>query len=96
MLGRAEPALHHAQRCLAIVEASPENMEEFDLPFAYEALARANAVAGNSDDVKRFEHEAREAAEGITDAEDKDMILTDLRDGLTRPTPGRSDPHLLP
>ncbi len=78
VLGRPEPALHHAQRCLAIVEASPENMEEFDLPFAYEALARANAVAGNSDDVKRFEQEAREAAEGITDAEDKDMILTDL------------------
>ena len=53
-------------------------MDDFDLPFAYEALARAHAVAGNSDDVKRYEQEAREAAERITDAEDKDLVLTDL------------------
>ncbi len=78
VLGRPEPALHHAERCLQIVEASPQDMDDFDLPFAYEALARANAVAGNSDDVLRYEHQAREAAERITDAEDKDMVLTDL------------------
>ena len=33
VLGRAGAgALHHAQRCLAIVEESPAEMEEFDLP----------------------------------------------------------------
>lgn len=78
VLGRPESALHHAERCLQIVQASPQDMDDFDLPFAYEALARANAVAGNSDDVKRYEREAREAAERITDAEDKDLLLTDL------------------
>jgi hypothetical protein len=78
VLGRPEPALYHAERCLQIVESSPRDMDDFDLPFAYEALARANAVARNSDDVLRYEQEAREAAERITDAEDKELVLTDL------------------
>jgi hypothetical protein len=34
VLGSAEPALHHAERCLAITEASPSTMNDFDLPFA--------------------------------------------------------------
>jgi tetratricopeptide (TPR) repeat protein len=78
VLGRPEPALHHAEHCLQIVQADLPDMDDFDLPFAYEALARANAAAGNSDDAMRYEHEAREAAERITDAEDKDLVLTDL------------------
>ncbi|MDQ3778683.1 MAG: hypothetical protein M3310_07480, partial [Actinomycetota bacterium] len=53
-LGRAEAALHHAERCLAITEAHPENMEDWDLPFAYEALARAHAVAGSTDAARRY------------------------------------------
>ena len=45
VLGRGEPALHHARRCLEICEAHPENIEDWDLPFAYEAFARAHRVA---------------------------------------------------
>jgi DNA-binding transcriptional MerR regulator len=78
VLGRAEPALHHAERCLAITEASPENMEDFDLPFAYEALARAHGVAGNTDDAKRYRELARESADRIADAEDKEVVRGDL------------------
>src|SRR5713101_1922567 len=48
VLGRAEPALHHAQRCLEICEAEPSALEDWDLPFAFEALARAHAVAGDT------------------------------------------------
>ena len=78
VLGRAEPALHHAERCLAITEANAGNMEEFDLPFAYEALARANRVAGDAAEAKRYEEQAREAADCIADAEDKEIVLSDL------------------
>jgi hypothetical protein len=78
VLGRAEPALHHAERCLAITEASPDNMEEWDLPFAYEALARAHGVAGNSDEAARYEQLSRETGEGIADQEDKDILLKEL------------------
>ena len=78
VLGRAEPALHHAERCLAIAEAHPDNMEPFDLPFAYEALARANKVAGREDESKRYERQGRELAEQIGDAEDRELVLSDL------------------
>ena len=48
VLGRAEPALHHARRCLELVESHPADMEEWDLPAAYEALARGHSLAGES------------------------------------------------
>ena len=70
VLGRAEPALHHAERCRAIVEANPDNMEEFDLPFAYEALARAHRVGGAEDEADRYERAARQAGTAMTDTED--------------------------
>ena len=50
VLGRVEPALHHARRCREICEASPEAMEDWDLPYAHEALARAHALAGEADE----------------------------------------------
>ena len=70
VLGRAEPAVHHAERCQAIVEANPDNMEEFDLPFAYEALARAHLVGGDEGEAARYERLARETGAAMTDAED--------------------------
>jgi hypothetical protein len=77
-LRRAEPALHHAGRCLAYCEASPEELEDWDLPFAYEALARANAVAGNAVDAEHFARKARELGERIGDAEDREQLEADL------------------
>jgi tetratricopeptide (TPR) repeat protein len=78
VLGRGEPALHHAERCLEHCEAHPDNMEEFDLPFAYEALARAHSVAGKLDDARRFEQESRALAERIADTQDRELVLGDL------------------
>jgi hypothetical protein len=77
-LGRAEPALHHARRCLEICEANAGDLEAFDLPFAYEALARAHAVAGDRDEAERWAARGREAAAAIRDAEDRELVLADL------------------
>jgi tetratricopeptide (TPR) repeat protein len=77
-LGRAEPALHHAERALAIAEANAGAMDEFDLPFVYEALARANAVGGNPKEARRFEEASRHTAELMSDTEDKELVLKDL------------------
>jgi hypothetical protein len=74
VLGRGEPALHHAQRCLALVEGVPAEMDEFDLPSAYEALARAHAVAGNADRARRFLELGRAEAAKIEDAEDREQL----------------------
>ena len=78
ILGRAEPALHHAQRCLEICEAAPEALEEWDLPFAYEALARAHAVAGNAAETSRYLELGRAGAVAIADEDDRALLETDL------------------
>lgn len=74
VLRRGEPALHHANRCLEICEADSENMEDWDLPFAYEALARAHAVAGNAEEAGRFADEARAAGKQIAGPEDREHL----------------------
>jgi hypothetical protein len=43
-LGRAEPALWHAHRCLEHCERA--GLGDWDLAYAYEALARAHALCG--------------------------------------------------
>jgi DNA-binding transcriptional MerR regulator len=73
---RPEPALHHAHRCLAIVEE--HGIGDFDLACAYEALARAHATAGERDAATRYEALGREAAARIADADDRDLVISDL------------------
>ena len=74
VVGRPEPALHHAERCLALVQGSPEEMKDFDLPGAYEALARAHAVAGRSEEARRFLELGRAETAKIADAEDREHL----------------------
>lgn len=76
VLGRGEPALHHALRCLAICEQG--EVEDWDLPFAYEAIARAYLTAGESEKAESYAELAREAGEKIEDPKDRELLLKDL------------------
>src|SRR5262249_14756706 len=78
LVRQPEGALHHATRCLEIAQASPHEMEEFDLPAAYEALARAHALAGHADESRRFLELGRSAAARIEDVDDRGIIEADL------------------
>jgi DNA-binding transcriptional MerR regulator len=73
---RPEPALHHARRCLQIVEE--HGVGDFDLACAYEALARAHATAGEREPAARYEALGREAAARIADADDRELVISDL------------------
>jgi hypothetical protein len=84
ILGRTESALHHARRCLELVESFPDDMEEFDLPAAYEALARASSVAGAFDEARRYTELGRGACARISDEDDRVHIEADLASILTR------------
>jgi hypothetical protein len=53
-------------------------MEEFDLPAAYEALARAHAVAGHSDEARRYLELGKTETAKIADEDDRAIIETDL------------------
>jgi hypothetical protein len=72
VLERGEPAVHHARRCLELTEQHSENMEDWDLPFAYEALARAHGVAGDDAEASRYGSLARESGARIADPEDRE------------------------
>jgi hypothetical protein len=76
VLGRAEPALWHARRTLEICQT--EGIGDWDLAFAYEALARASSVAGDRQDVERYLEAARAAAAEIAEDEDRELLLNDL------------------
>ena len=76
VLGRAEPALYHARRCLEICEA--HGIGDFDLAFAYEALARAAAVAGDAEQARAWTEQALAAAEAIAEDDDRELLLSDL------------------
>ena len=77
VLGRVEPALHHARRCLDLVRRADE-AEDWDEPFAHEALARVYALAGDAVAARREVELAREGATKIEDAEDRELVLADL------------------
>ncbi|HEY7174053.1 MAG TPA: MerR family transcriptional regulator, partial [Micromonosporaceae bacterium] len=78
VLGRAEPALHHANRCLTLV--NEHDLSAFDIGAAHEAVARAYRVAGDSDQVAAHVAAADEAAARIDDAEDLKILNGDLAD----------------
>ncbi|TDT97722.1 DNA-binding transcriptional MerR regulator [Streptomyces sp. 846.5] len=76
VLGRAEPALHHARRGLEICQA--HGIADWDLAYAYESLARAHAVAGDEDQARTWTEQALAAAEDIAEDGDRELVLTDL------------------
>ncbi len=77
VLERAEPALRHAQRCLDICRK--HGIGDFDLAFAHEAFARAHAAAGHKNEVVRHLKLAEEAGQAIKDAEDRQLLFSDLQ-----------------
>ncbi len=77
VLGRPEPATYHARRCLAVCKEN--GIEDFPLAFAYEALARADAVAGRKRDLRTHLALAREAGSRIQEREDREGLFRDLK-----------------
>lgn len=75
VVGRPEPALYHAQRSLELCEG--HTLGDWDLAFAYEALARAGKLAGDRDAVERYVELAR--AVEIADPDDAEHLEENLR-----------------
>ena len=78
VLALPEPALRHARRCLELVESAPEEMEDWDLAAAHEALARAHATAGEAADARRHVELGRAALARIAEAEDREQLAADF------------------
>ncbi len=78
VLGQADNSRRYAERCLAVSQ-EPE-VAPFFAGYAYEALARAEYVAGDRDLVDRYVREARTLAGQVSDPEERTLLLDDLND----------------
>lgn len=77
-LGRGEPALVHARLCLETCIAN--DIGDFDLAYAHEALARAYRVLGDEEQAVTHAMAAAAAGEAIAEAEDRELFEGDLAD----------------
>ena len=75
VLGRPEAALFHAERCFQLCERHA--LGDWDLAYAYEALARASRVAGDRDAAAQYV-ELAQAVE-IRDPADAEHLAGDLK-----------------
>ena len=76
VLKRPEPSLYHANRNLAI--CLEHNIQDFDLAFAYEAMARAYSIGMEQELKEDYLRLAHEAAVHIERDGDRKLLLSDL------------------
>jgi hypothetical protein len=76
VLNGPRSALYHAKRCLEICKQN--DIGDFDLAYAYEAMARAYAVAREKSEAEKYIQLAKEAGEQIKEKEDRNLLYSDL------------------
>jgi hypothetical protein len=81
VLGETAPALQHARRSLELSEAYRDQMKDFDIAYAYEGMARANALGGDRATARQYLEKAEAAGRAIADPEDKEIFMGDLEGG---------------
>jgi DNA-binding transcriptional MerR regulator len=77
-LGRGEPALFHARRCLELSEANSAGREDWELGSAYEAMARASAIAGDRTASSEWRVRATAELAKVAEAEDRQILEQDI------------------
>ncbi|MHB8113744.1 MAG: hypothetical protein ACYDHA_09850 [Bellilinea sp.] len=72
---QADNARHYGQMALPFANDQPP----FYQAYAYEALARAEAAAGNRSAAQPYLEQARQLAGQVAKVEERELILTDLK-----------------
>lgn len=76
LAGMGESALYHGKHALKY--CLENSIGDFDLAFAYEAIARAYSVLANDAEKQTYKLKAEEASKGIEKKENLDYFLTEL------------------
>lgn len=76
VLNRPEPCLVHAKRNLEII--LEHEIQDFDLAFAYEALARGYSLSGDAILKEKYLKLAQEASTAIEKDANRNILLQDL------------------
>ena len=79
LLNLPERALHYAQLCLR--QCQEQHIGDFDLAYAYEAVARALACAGRNVEAQECYRLAEQAGVHIAEEDDRQMFQKDLASG---------------
>lgn len=79
VLEMADPALYHAKLCLKLSEEN--DIKDFDLAFAHEAIARAHALSGKKAEYEKYFKLAEDAGNQINKKEDKEYFFQELNGG---------------
>jgi hypothetical protein len=78
LLGHANESLRHAQRCFELTEANRDLMQDFDIAYAFEGLARAQAMLGDHKLAEEFLVLAEQAGKAIASNEDRTIFMGDF------------------
>ncbi len=77
VLKRPEQARYHAQRYLDICRE--HGIGDWDIAFAYEALARAAAISKDASSRDKYLELAKKAAKQIKEEENRKLLFSDLK-----------------
>lgn len=78
LLSHKEAALYHAEN--ALIKAQEIDAKDWDLAYAYEAMARAHALNQNSEEFQKFYHMAVDAGKLIKEEADRNQFNADMND----------------
>lgn len=81
VLGNGAEALSHARRCMELTEQHAADLADYDRAFAFEAWARANAVAGVKTEAAKYRKLAENAGESIEDEESRKVFMEEFASG---------------
>lgn len=76
ILGRGNEARRYGQLCLEV--SQNKAIPPFFLGYAYEALARSEAVSANPEEMDEYLNLMNQIVEKITDSDEKKMLLDDM------------------
>lgn len=74
-------AVVHAKRCHELTEDNTADMQDFDIAYAFEILARSSAASGFKDNALENSKKARRAGEQIKGKEDNELFFSDFNAG---------------
>jgi hypothetical protein len=80
-VGDVAAGLRHARRCLDLVLAHPDDVADWDAPFAHEALARALAATGDTASARRHRDLAVALTGRVADPQDREVLESALSGG---------------
>jgi hypothetical protein len=80
-LDHAKEALRHAERCFELTNANKHQMQDFDIAYAFEGLARAQAKIGDHKMAREFFDLAQQTGNAIANDEDRSIFIGDFEGG---------------